>query len=467
MASPPNVSGAVSPHLHNGSATPPSNSPRFNFVPAVKFDVQRDDWGIDIWRNLRVHENSPREHPSVYWCTSKDDIKKRAIALPPLVNHFDASSWSFVPKMDSSTMQWKKCHLLSLPKELRLEIWRHVLTDTSMSKVAVELTRAPRSPGKTSIRFPNPCVKTTVQPPRTTPININVLATNHFIYKEALPVLYHSLQLAPLDLEGIFDPFMQTISPFARSHIRYVKLRIPAAIYEPQLFRSPSKSTYLVNWAITCAQVAKVPDVREVEVEGYPIFCDSDRVKNGILNPLCKIKAKKVFSADVNDEAQRALAEADQALQSQATIRRQRTISEAAERAERDALQSLEMQREEEARSRTYSLLEFPPPVASATIERDIGQIPGIRHFEQELHEHERSNSVFEFVSEDEVDMDTGEWELVSLKSGACTPKATRVRVFDGEEEEDEDSDAESWTDTASTLVETRSWESKDGFAFS
>jgi hypothetical protein len=452
MATSPDVSAAVPQHLQGVSAGPSSDSSSFYGVPQARLNVSNDNWGVDIWRNLRAQRNRPREHPSVHWCTSKDYVRKRSVAVPPRLPYFDASSWSFVPEMDPNTLQWKKCHLLSLPKELRLEIWRQVLTDSSVPKVAVELTRAPLSPGKTSLRFPNPCIKTTIQPPRKTPINIDILATNHFIYNEALPVLYHSLQLAPLDLEGIFDPFLKTISPFAQSHIRYIKLRIPEAIYAPQLFGNQSKSTYLVNWAITCAQVAKVHDVREVEIEGYPLDPIPDRFKNGILNPLCKIKAKKVFIADVDDEAQMALAEAERALQGQAQIRRQRTMSEAAERAQRDELMTQQRLREEEARSRTYSLPVLPP-VLMNTIDRDLSQIPGIRHFEQELHEHERSNSVFEHVLEDEVDLDTGEWEMVSLKSGACTPKAIKQIESDG------DSDGESWTDTASTLVETRSLE--------
>jgi hypothetical protein len=448
MTSPPSVSIASGQPVRHLSLTPVHG-----VRPQASLNFNRDDWGVDIWRSLRAQATKPREHPSIYWCTSEDYIKKRAVALPPPPPPFDASSWSFVPEMDPTTMQFKQCHLLSLPKELRLEIWRHVLTDPSIPKVSVGITRALFSPGKTSLRFPNPCLITTI--PRKSRVRIDILSTNRFIYEEALPVLYHSLQFAALDLDGIFDPFLKTISSFARSHIRYVKLRTPAAIHEPQLFGG-SPSTYLVNWAITCAQVAKLPNVREVEVEGYPTLWSSERVKTGILNPLCKIKARKVFSAEVNDEAQMALGDAERALRSHAQIRRQRTVSEAAERAERDILAAKERAREEERRSRTYSLPTLPPPLSSSAIDRDISQIPGIRHFEEELREHESSNSVFDDVEEGEVDLDTGEWEIVSLKNEDCTPK----KIEEGGSGEEEGSDTESWTDTASTLVKVKSWES-------
>ncbi|KAF2690022.1 hypothetical protein K458DRAFT_412865 [Lentithecium fluviatile CBS 122367] len=452
----PNVAVAVPQNLVNASATSSSHPERSYSMPHARLNTDRDNaWGTDIWRNLRAQTTNKRKHPSVYWCTSKEYVKKRAVAIAPRLPYFDASSWCVVPEADPSAMQWGKCHLLSLPKELRLEIWRHVLTDPSVPDVAVEITRAPRGPGKTSLRFPDPCIQATIRPPRNAPISIDILATNESIYKEALPVLYHSVRFAPLDLESIFPLFLGTLSSFAQSHIRHIKLRIPPVIYDTDPFGNPS--TPLVNWAITCAQVAKIADLRDVQIEGYSSQFSSERIKHGILNPLCRVKAKKTFTNDINNEAQQALKEADKELQAQVKVRRQRGLSEATERADRDTSTM------HEPLQRTYSLPVRPFTLPS-TIEGDTSHLPGVREFEQELQEHEMSNSVFEDVPKEEVDLGIGDWEMVALKSGESTPKAMeRDVVEEGDEDNEEETDDDVWTDAGSTLVETRSGESDDG----
>jgi hypothetical protein len=458
MASIPTNSGAMtSQHLINASAAPFQDSPSSYHSSAaqVRLNNNSDEaWGIDIWRALRLQKERNGEHPSVYWCTTNDYIKKRAIATPPRLPYFDASGWCFVPEVDPSNMQAKMCHLISLPKELRLEIWRHVLTDPSVPNVALEISRAPLSPKKTSIRFPHPCIKLAINPPRERPISIDILATNDFIYREALPILYQSIQFVLLDLGSIFPIFLGTLSSFAQSHIRLIKLQIPSTIYDtPTLF---------ANWAITCAQVAKLDDIRTVEIAGYYPEFSSGRFKDCILNPLCKVKAKKIFEADINDEAQEALMEAERYLQSQAKARTIRTMSEAAERAERDAILVKKSTMQDEVRKQTYPLLVLPT-TSTSTVDCDLRGMSGIHGFEEELQEHERSNWVVETLpestSEDKVDVDIGEWEMVSVKRKNCLFKSRR--------NSDMESDEGAWSDDASTLVVTEGRKNGDNRGFS
>jgi hypothetical protein len=424
VPSPPNAAVAVSQHVLNASATP------------SQYFIDTDDRiGTNIWQSLRIDTKKNREHPSVYWCTSKDYVKKRAVAVPPRLPYFDASSWCFVPEPDPTSMQRKTSHLLSLPREVRTKIWKYVLTEPSGSSVAVEITRAPLGPGKTSLRFPHPCIKLAIQPPRNKPISIDLLATNDLIYREALPVLYQSIKFAPLDVGSIFPVFLGTLSSFAQSNIRTIKLQVPSTVYNTVTFSSPFT---LPNWAITCAQVAKLDALEVVEVEGYKSQFSSKRVKDGILNPLCKIKAKKIFDTAIDKKAQEALAEAEKELQNQASVRRIRTLSEAAERAERDALQKEQTLQQEELWKRFYSHPVLPAPQ---------DQTAGTHEFEAELQEHQDSYPVFETAEHTEdIDLEIDEWEMISLKSGACKSKANRRCSM---------SDEEDWTDTTSTLVET------------
>lgn len=203
-----------------------------------------------------------------------------------------------------------KCHILSLPKELRLEIWTYVLTDPSVPDLAAEITRQPLSPSKSSLRFPHPHIQVTLNPSRNAPINLALLRANRLIYEECLPMLYTSVRFAPLDLEGLFPLFLDTLPAYNRSLIRHARLRIPSAIYDIDLFGDPS--TYLFHWAVTCAQVAKVENLRDVEIDGFEEH-ESRSVARGILNPLAKMKAAKIFRGINRERAKVGLlgAEAD------------------------------------------------------------------------------------------------------------------------------------------------------------
>ncbi|PVH94303.1 hypothetical protein DM02DRAFT_196452 [Periconia macrospinosa] len=213
------------------------------------------------------------------------------------------------------------CYILSLPRELRLMIWRYVLTDPSVPDLTAQITRQPLSPSKSSLRFPHPHIHVTLKPSRNAPININLLCVNHLIYQESLPILFHSVRFAPLDLEGIFPLFLDTLPPYNRSLIRHAKLRIPASIYDIDLFGDPS--TCLFHWAVTCAQVAKVENLRDVMIEGFENH-ESTRVARGLLNPLAKLKARKIFCGENSDRAYQGLAEAEARLASLQTMMRKR-----------------------------------------------------------------------------------------------------------------------------------------------
>ncbi|KAF1969125.1 hypothetical protein BU23DRAFT_245995 [Bimuria novae-zelandiae CBS 107.79] len=430
--------------------TPKTSSVADDFVVQ---SISRDDYGRDFWRHFRVPKEKQRERQSIYWCTKKGHVQKRPFV--DLRHHpiFDTSSWTLIPKANKNNMPPKKCHLLSLPKELRLLIWSYVLTDPSLPRATLEIDRAPKAPSKTSLRFPHPCIRTTIQPARNTSISIDILATNDFIYREALPILYHSVTFAALDLQGIFMPFLSTLSSFAHSHIRFVKLRIPNAIYETDPLSPCSQPMLLVNWAITCAQVAKIENLREVKIEGYTPFFLVKRIRDGILKPLLKIKAKKSFSPEVDAEAQEALREAEKVLADQAELRSRRTLYEAAEHAPKELHNEARLQKAKEDSLDAIRIQMLTPRTLEAQIGRDNRDVSGLRQFEQELQEHENSNTAVEEEPLGEVDLDLGEWEVVVLDSGDDIAKGSGSE--NGQNTDDEDA----WTDAASTLVETKSRE--------
>jgi hypothetical protein len=124
--------------------------------------------------------------------------------------------------------------LLLLPKELRLEIWKDVLTNQSGERPVLLITRRLEDANTSGKRFRNSLYKHTRCPEIQTYfrggldffIGASLLRTNHLVYAEALPILYHSITFCPSDLQGIFPLFIENLSDFARSHMRYIRLDI-------------------------------------------------------------------------------------------------------------------------------------------------------------------------------------------------------------------------------------------------
>lgn len=219
---------------------------------------------------------------------------------------------SLIPqRMAKDKVKSHPCRLILLPKKVRQKIWKYTLT-TSSTELVLRIEQGRREnnldappvykrdhvPSKqhVHVRFP-PFVKTTLEPRSNGPISVSILQTNRLIYEEALPVLYRSVTFAPT---GMFGDFLNTLSMFAKSHIRKVRLQIESlASSESQEF----------GWTIICAQTATLPRLKEVQLERnptMPALCSRDLEK--VLRPLLKVKApKRLIQEDDHGSLQKVL----------------------------------------------------------------------------------------------------------------------------------------------------------------
>ncbi|KAF1845343.1 uncharacterized protein K460DRAFT_366220 [Cucurbitaria berberidis CBS 394.84] len=318
--------------------------------------------------------------------------------------------------------------LLSLPKELRLEIWRYVLTDPPFGKHVLCICRETPSSSSSSKRFSNslykgsrpaqPQIKTAFQAIQVEPININLLRTNRLVYGEALPILYHSVKFWPQALEGIFPVFLEKLSPFARTHIRHIRLRI-------------QESTFgnLFPWAITCAQVAKLGDsLRVVEVEGNWPLPGSKCQQHRLLYPLLRIKAPKKFVGDHDVEFQQMMTKAAKELEAKALLRSAFTAADAAARAKRDEPPNKKQQSHEIV----FRVKATPFGSLSEADEEDATENP-------------RTMSGIQITEKD-----LEEWDMVSVRSASPSRKRARIESISDEAivvgvEEDDADESEDW----------------------
>lgn len=423
------------------------SGPKFQVQLNLEEEEEEEAEELDLPRMPWALIREPRiPHISVCWCTPKGYRKEREMAQRRPPPSYETSLFFHYRTDTRDIGQWDQCYLLSLPKELRLEIWKYVLTDPSLPNLKVNIMRAPSPPRRRSEPAHQPQFKTVLEPPRVCPINPGLLRVNRFIYNEALPILYNSVRFHPFVQDGIFPVFLDSLPSYAPSLIRHVRIRVPAAVYSIAMLGG-DPSTALIHWAITCAQLAKLESLRDVEVQGCCPDFPTVRTRRGVLNPLCKIKARKRFLGTDAEEAQRAFEEAERGLKAQAERRQVWTKAEAAQRAKRDEERRIEEARKEAERNRVYPLPTVPTTEES-TIDRDISQMPGIDNFEKELEEltTTRDGSIAN-RDDDGAETEIGDWELVSLRSGASTPKP---HLYGTATKQDE----EQWADTASTIVE-------------
>ncbi|KAH7083344.1 hypothetical protein BKA63DRAFT_380699, partial [Paraphoma chrysanthemicola] len=290
--------------------------------------------------------------------------------------------------------------LLSLPKELRLEIWQYVLKDATRDKLVLRVHRR-NEPFISGKRFCNslykrstaPEVATSFEQPPRSPLGVNLLRTNHLVYWEALPILYGSIVFCIRDIEGIFPLFLERLSPFAQSSICVIRLVVDQ-VYD--------KTSSIFYWALTCAQVAKLAEtLRSVEVQGtWPIANHSKVIRRAILNPLVKLRAPKTFVDTANcrmtyeDDFQRLLGNAAQELEAKADLRRALTTADMLERQEREDMDYLDGEHPFQKRQKMQGLptrggpssaQQHVMPSDEGVIARDLSAIPGIDQFWQEL----------------------------------------------------------------------------------
>lgn len=407
----------------------------------------------------------------LYHKLKEEDAKKQVcirVPSPPSSPRFP-----YEPYADEDKYRWNKCHLLSLPKDIRLKIWEYVLTDPSMPDLLIGIDRKPFSPSYKLSRPPTPEL-TFFHAERRNPISINILLASREIYEEALPILYESASFMPMDLGGLLPLFLNTLSPFARSCIRRIYLCIPKKSPTETFRRDCSKPIF--HWAVTCAQIAQLNNTLEqVDIDGEWSVFEKMENRRAILFPLCKIKAQKRFlpcakgehdPQDYNAAFGELMVEAEQALKANAKLRVERTKADAIQRAREDETRK-ELERKEhnkwaEERCRLSSRSRFKVPLEDAVdctmtlreqthesreewcrwaeenltrMEQDPSRVSGIKQFEKELEQHAMEHDL---IAED--------WDLVSVSSGVSTPKARPASALSNCSDE-------IWPDTASTLV--------------
>lgn len=239
----------------------------------------------------------------------------------------------------------KPSNLLSLPKELRLEIWKYTVTDPSMDEVILRIDRdyLPYSkienPPKYDCDFQHQytrfhsLVKAILEKPRNCQISVELLRCSRLIYHEALPLLYHSVTFLPWTA-SMFPEFLSSLSDFAKQHIRRIRLCIDAY----------SQPACHFSWTMLCAQTASLPCLRQVEVLSSCVHRPPpSRFKERVLRPLLKIKAPKKLVPETDDEFQRLLVETRQEMEAEKAARRHRakfTAAEAMARKQADVDQS-------------------------------------------------------------------------------------------------------------------------------
>ncbi|CAO2655833.1 Nn.00g046360.m01.CDS01 [Neocucurbitaria sp. VM-36] len=336
-------------------------------------------------------------------------------------------------KMDNCLIKAEEetSRLLSLPKELRLHIWRCVLTDQFLGERILRI--GPKYPGSNSSskRFSNslckstqtlpPPIKTVFEEPGAAPIHVSLLRTNWLIYEEALPILYHSVKFCPWALGGFLPVFLQQRSPFARSHVRYVKLYI----------REEALGD-LFSWAITCAQVAKLNDsLRLVEIDVDWLLPENERVRRRLLYPLLKIKAPKKFVGAHHVEFQEALVDAAKDWEAKALVRRACTVADAAARAKQGEPPNKKQRLQEVVfRAKSASLNALPIP-GQGEIAQDSSTISGSQQSETDLQE----------------------WDMASIGSASPSRKRGRTECI---------SDEEIWVDEAPIIIVKEDYDIND-----
>lgn len=239
----------------------------------------------------------------------------------------------FAIRTRSSQVDLGYCRLLSLPKEIRLEIWKYTVTDPSVDRPVIRIDRE-YSPSPITESPPNKrscnslhqytrfhsLVKATFEDSRHCCLGVQLLRSNSLVYHEALPLLYHSVIFFPCQT-SVFPEFLASLSDLAKQHVRYVRLSID----------SFSQPRHHVDWALLCAQTAGLPCLRQVEV----LYSSKHRrgpeiYKKRLLGPLLKITVPKKLMLEGDDDFQRELIAVDRLILSQKVARKERAELEAA-----------------------------------------------------------------------------------------------------------------------------------------
>ena len=234
-------------------------------------------------------------------------------------------------------VEMKPSRLLSLPKELRLQIWRYTVTDPSTENLVLRIRQglAPCSQVEqpASKRICNPLlqqprfhsvVETMFERPPNSSISVAILRSNKAIYHEALPILFDSIIFSPCSM---FHEFLVSLSDFAKQHIRAVRL-------SPDYYLATASH---FDWAVLCAQVASLPCLQRVEIKSEHVHIwQRGRITKRLMRPLLKIKVPKTLVPARDSGAfQKTLIDIKEEMDIERAARRERREAQAAEEAQR------------------------------------------------------------------------------------------------------------------------------------
>lgn len=295
--------------------------------------------------------------------------------------------------IDQNLVDYKPSRLLSLPEKLRLQIWKYVLIDDAAPGSLVLRVKRDDLKCPAGKRFANSLHKhsisreigTSFENRLRSPVGVTLLRTNHLIYVEALPILYRAVSFCPFSLEGIFPLFLQTLSAFAKSNIRYITLNITTD-------RLPTRGMFY--WALTCAQIAKLNHERTLRhvsliVKGK-LTHNEAYFKRAVLAPLLKIKAPKVCHGSSEAKLQALLAEAAIEREERAVLRQAAMEAEPLEQEELDYISCPTHNGPPKKKQRLAIRGKQPRAIYSPVIDegeivRELAQVPGIEHLEDDL----------------------------------------------------------------------------------
>ncbi|KAF2020862.1 hypothetical protein BU24DRAFT_9945 [Aaosphaeria arxii CBS 175.79] len=421
------------------------------------------------------------------WCIKSNKTEKYD-NVPPAIPKSRPDGLHCSSKKDPDTYRQNRSRLLSLPETLRMMIWKYVLSDYPHSDLFIRIERRPFNPSYKLVRAPVPELKfVPSDSPDSThfirierrpfdpsykliraPVpelkfvhegakprrHVNILLTCRSIRAEALPILYQSVTFAPSDLESLLPIFIDSLSPEARRCIRNIHLALPQSPSQNVMMHDRSKPSF--HWAVTCAQVAKLNGtLRHLSVEGKWSDFALPSFRRAILHPLRKIKAEIAFvpidhpeddSFDYDGAFGELLRQAGEELKALAQVRAERTKADAEERREKERRwrESGQQKVSDTHGERIEASLVgdnwvVVESVSGEQIEKDLRRVSGIDQFEKELQAQGCD-------SDDSSIADDMDWDLMSVGSGADTPK---VRPRSALSKYSNGMD----TDTASTIV--------------
>ncbi|OCK84623.1 hypothetical protein K432DRAFT_378376 [Lepidopterella palustris CBS 459.81] len=397
---------------------------------------------------------------------------------------------------NSPPAEHKPFEFLSLPAHLRQQIYIYLLADPTTSQTLVHIIRSPQIPCYKLTRPRPPKLTYRLTPPPASPFTTSLLLANRTIYNEALPVLYHHKTFYLNDLEGLLPIFLHKLSTSARTHIR--SLRISAdpvdSINSPPFF-AQDRTKPSFHWAITCAQIAKLTTLHELEIGGCTFLNPGQPPNWPLLLPLCKIKATKKLVFPHDDPATSSLAAkerfaeylcaAEDRLRASAKKREESARAEALERAQRheqeirDRAAAQEAFEAEQARlgQEWIAASKIPesdmsvhnwlnvPRISCCDIDRDLARVKGLKQFERELEQHSPTAEAEPYrpVTLVDIEADEGEFEIVTRPSKPPGYDDVTAEGWDivsvrsrrsSTSMRSSSSSGEEWQDTASTLVE-------------